>query len=121
MDFSIDSIDHVQLAAPARCEAEARRFYGDLLGMREIEKPAELKARGGCWFQCGSQQIHIGVEKDFRAARKAHPAFRVKSLDSLRERLIAHGVAIREDGGTIPGVQRFHCDDPFGNRLEFLD
>src|SRR5262245_12767720 len=96
MGFEIEGIDHVQLAAPPGCESEARRFYGDILGMKEIEKPAPLRSRGGCWFHCGVHEVHIGVEQDFRPARKAHPALRVRSLPKLRERLTQHGVRVRE-------------------------
>ena len=85
----ITHIDHIQLAAPVGCEAAARDFYGEILGLREIEKPAPLRARGGCWFQCGDQQLHIGVEAAFQAAKKAHPAFAVADLDALRESLVA--------------------------------
>ena len=113
-------LDHIQLAAPPGCEAAARRFYGELLGLPELEKPASLWARGGCWFQVGEQQLHIGVESDFRAARKAHPAFAVQDLDGLRKKLAAQGVKITEDGA-LPGVRRFYAEDPWGNRLEFLE
>lgn len=67
-------MDHVQVAAPRGCEDEARRFYGVLLGLEEIDKPEELRARGGVWFRCGEQQLHIGVEDGFAPAKKAHPA-----------------------------------------------
>jgi hypothetical protein len=78
-------IDHIQIAAPQGCESAAKEFYGTLLGMKEIEKPPVLRARGGCWFQCGSQQLHIGVDRNFQPAKKAHPAFAVLHLDELRE------------------------------------
>jgi catechol 2,3-dioxygenase-like lactoylglutathione lyase family enzyme len=113
-------IDHIQLAAPKGCEAAAREFYGLILGLREIEKPASLRGRGGCWFQCGDQQLHIGVEADFRAAKKAHPAFAVTDLAKLRESLAAHAVKITEDDA-LAGTQRFFAEDPWGNRLEFLE
>jgi catechol 2,3-dioxygenase-like lactoylglutathione lyase family enzyme len=113
-------IDHVQLAAPKGCEAAAREFYGSILGLTEIEKPASLRARGGCWFQCGEQQIHIGVEAAFQPAKKAHPAFAVAELGKLRESLVAHGVKITEDD-SLPGTRRFFAEDPWGNRLEFLE
>ncbi len=119
MSFRI-VLDHVQIAAPEGCEAAARDFYGGLLGMREIEKPEPLRARGGCWFQCGSQQLHIGVEKDFRPAKKAHPAFAASNLDELRQALRARGIKVTDDT-SIPGVRRFHTEDPWGNRLEFLE
>ena len=120
MKSRIAHLDHLQLAAPEGCEAAARDFYGALLGMREIEKPEPLRARGGCWFECGTQQLHIGVEKDFHPAKKAHPAFAATNLDSLRQALLARGVRVTDDT-TIPGVRRFHTEDPWGNRLEFLE
>lgn len=120
MNAVIARIDHIQMAAPKSCEAAARKFYGEILGLREIEKPALLRSRGGCWFQCGDQQLHIGVEADFRPAKKAHPAFAVADLEKLRATLLAHGVGIAEDDA-LPGVQRFFAEDPWGNRLEFLE
>jgi catechol 2,3-dioxygenase-like lactoylglutathione lyase family enzyme len=113
-------IDHIQIAAPEGCESAARDFYGSVLGMKEIEKPAVLHARGGCWFECGSQQLHIGVERDFRAAKKAHPAFAVFHLDGLRETLQARGVTVIDDDN-LPGARRFYAEDPWGNRLEFVE
>lgn len=113
-------IDHIQLAAPKGCEAVAREFYGSILGMREVEKPASLRARGGCWFQCGDQQVHIGVEAAFQPAKKAHPAFAVSDLGKLRESLLAHGIKITEDD-SLPETKRFFAEDPWGNRLEFLE
>jgi catechol 2,3-dioxygenase-like lactoylglutathione lyase family enzyme len=120
MNPRVARIDHIQIAAPAGCESAARDFYGSLLGMKEIEKPPLLRARGGCWFECGSQQLHIGVERDFRAARKAHPAFAVINLDELREALKDRGVAVVDDDN-LPGARRFYAEDPWGNRLEFVE
>ncbi len=117
---TVVSLDHVQLAAPAECEPAARRFYGEILGFSELVKPEPLRSRGGCWFQCGTQQVHIGVEADFRPARKAHPAFRVSGLETLRERLRSRGIAVRDDDAS-PGIRRFYADDPWGNRLEFFE
>jgi len=105
-------IDHVQVAAPPGCEAEARAFYGGVLGLREVEKPKALQARGGVWFE----RLHVGVEEDFRPARKAHPAFVVDDLDALSTRI---GAVEWDDA--VPGVRRFYASDPFGNRLEFLE
>jgi catechol 2,3-dioxygenase-like lactoylglutathione lyase family enzyme len=113
-------IDHIQIAAPEGCETAARDFYGSLLGLEEIEKPQMLRARGGCWFQCGSQQLHIGVEKPFHAAKKAHPAFLVPRMDELRDALKKRGVPVVEDDA-IPGTRRFYAEDPWGNRLEFVE
>ena len=120
MNLGVARIDHIQIAAPEGCESWAREFYGSILGMKELEKPPILKQRGGCWFQCGSQQLHIGVEQDFRPARKAHPAFAVFDLDELRERLQSAGVPVIEDGA-LPGTRRFYAEDPWGNRLEFVE
>lgn len=116
----IARIDHIQLAAPKGCEPAARDFYGSILGLPEIKKPASLRARGGCWFQCGDQQLHIGVESDFRPAKKAHPAFVVTDLAKLRESLVAQAIKTTEDE-SLPGTHRFFAEDPWGNRLEFLE
>lgn len=118
--FAFDGIDHVRLAAPAGCEAEARAFYHGVLGMTEVEKPSRLRLRGGVWFQCGAQQVHIGIEPAFAPARKAHPAFVVRNLSALRRHLLAAGITLTDDGA-LPDVERFYVDDPFGNRLEFLE
>ncbi|MGI8552392.1 MAG: VOC family protein [Dehalococcoidia bacterium] len=112
-------LHHVQLAIPPRREAEVRSFYGDLLGLPEVPKPANLAARGGCWFSLGDRQIHLGVEQDFRPARKAHPAFQVQDIERLRARLVGAGVPVRDDE-PLPGYHRFYADDPFGNRIELL-
>lgn len=113
-------IDHIQLAAPKGCEDAAREFYGMVLGLPEIEKPEALRDRGGCWFECGGQQLHIGVEATFQPARKAHPAFAVQDLAQLRKVLAGRGVKITEDD-TLPSMKRFYAEDPWGNRLEFLE
>lgn len=113
-------LDHVQVAIPAGAEDEARAFYGALLGMTEIPKPAVMAGRGGCWFQCGAQQLHIGADVDFRAARKAHPALLVRGLTALRERLQAAGCAL-EPGEQLEGVDRWMVYDPFGNRVELVE
>jgi len=117
---SATALDHVQVAAPSACEDEARRFYGDVLGLDEIAKPPALRSRGGVWFRVGAQELHVGVEDPFTPATKAHPALRVADLDALRARLRAAGAVIAEDEGTIPGVRRFYTADPFGNRIELL-
>lgn len=112
-------LDQVQVAAPPDCESAARRFYGDLLGLTELEKPAALHGQGGLWFQIGQLQLHVGVEVDFRPARKAHPAFVVDNLDELAGQLAAAGATIKWDDA-ISGVRRFFSADLFGNRLEFI-
>ncbi len=118
--MGIVGLDHVQLAMPAGKEAEAHRFYCELLGFIEVEKPAVLAARGGCWFESGLVKIHLGVESDFRPARKAHPALLVDDLASLVRNLASAGVEIR-DGEQIDGYNRVHIDDPFGNRIELME
>lgn len=120
MEFVIKRIDHVQLAAPKGCEEEAREFFTGIFGMNEIEKPDELKKRGGIWFELPGFQIHVGVEEPFSPAKKAHPAFLVKKLDELKYRLKIRKVLFTEDNH-IPGVSRIHIHDPFGNRIEFLE
>jgi catechol 2,3-dioxygenase-like lactoylglutathione lyase family enzyme len=122
MLFSFIGIDHVQLAAPEGCEPEARKFFTGILGWVEIPKPESLKKRGGVWFQCGTHQIHIGVQKDFVPAVKAHPAFQVRHIDELRAYLIENNVQVIDDEArSDEGVKRFYLNDPFGNRLEFLE
>lgn len=115
----LPALHHLQLAMPPDREAEARAFYGDLVGLRELTKPPHLAARGGCWFALGGRELHLGVEQEFRPARKAHPALQVADLDALRARLAAAGVALRDDE-SLTGYRRFYADDPFGNRVEFL-
>jgi catechol 2,3-dioxygenase-like lactoylglutathione lyase family enzyme len=113
------ALDHVQVAIPAGGENAARAFYGTLLGMTEVSKPAALAVRGGCWFTAGSAVLHLGVEEPFAPARKAHPAFLVTELDSLFDSLTGAGYGCVRADGEIAGVRRFHTFDPFGNRIEF--
>jgi len=110
----------VQLAAPAGCEPQARRFFGELLGLSELDKPDRLRGRGGVWFAVGAQQLHIGVEESFAPARKAHPALSVlpAELDAMAERLESAGAPVTWDASL--GVRRFYTEDPWGNRLELL-
>lgn len=115
----ITALDHVQLAAPAGTEDTLRAFYTGPLHMTEIPKPPVLAARGGCWFATGTVQLHIGVETDFRPARKAHPGFRVTGIHALAQRLTHYGAPVIWDDN-LPGHDRFHSEDPVGNRLEFL-
>ena len=115
----IVGLDHVQVAIPAGGEDAARAFYGSLLGMAEVAKPAPLAVRGGCWFTAGSAVLHLGVEDPFRPARKAHPALLVTELDALFDALAGAGYECVPADGEIPGVRRFHTFDPFGNRIEF--
>jgi catechol 2,3-dioxygenase-like lactoylglutathione lyase family enzyme len=114
-------LDHVQIAAPPGCEAEARRFFGGVLGMAEVEKPEPLRPRGGVWFEAGDRQLHIGVEDPFSPATKAHPAFRVgrQELDRLAAALAEAGEKVEWDD-SLPGVRRFYTADPWGNRIELL-
>ena len=115
----LDGIDHVQIAAPPGCEVAARRFFGEVLGLTEIDKPEPLRSRGGVWFRVGPQQLHVGVELDFAPARKAHPAFTVSDYDGLLRRLRTAGVTAEEDD-TLPGVRRCFVEDPWENRIELL-
>ncbi len=117
---SVLGIDHVQVAAPEGCEPEARAFYGGLLGLEELVKPESLQGRGGCWFRAGAQELHVGVDRPFAPARKAHPGLVVSDLDELAGRLAAAGVTVEADDA-LPGAKRFHASDPFGNRLEFRE
>ncbi len=120
MSGGVAGIDHVQLAAPPGCEEEARGFFGGVLGLEEIPKPESLRARGGVWFRCGDQELHLGVEEGFAPARKAHPALSVRGLEDLRTRLVGAGVDAVDDD-SIPHLRRVYAHDPFGNRLEFVE
>ena len=111
------TVDHVQLAMPAGREHIARAFYHGVLGMDEEPKPPPLAARGGCWFAAGGVHLHLGVDDDFRPARKAHPALVVRDLAGL---VSSAGLTVRWTD-EIPGVARCYVDDPFGNRLELID
>jgi catechol 2,3-dioxygenase-like lactoylglutathione lyase family enzyme len=115
----IKAIDHVQLAMPAGTEDAARAFYEGVLGIPEVPKPPNLAKRGGCWFERGALKIHLGVEEDFRAARKAHPAFIVEDLPALKQRIEASGYTYRTDEPMV-GYDRIYVEDPFGNRIELL-
>jgi|GEM_PF-623979 len=117
----IQGIDHIQLAMPRGKEAKGRAFYGELLGLREIPKPPELAKRGGLWFELpDGRGLHLGVEEPFLPAKKAHPAFRVTTLDALVARMCEAKHPVRWSF-EVPGVRRFHGEDPFGNRLEFQE
>ena len=118
--MTIYAIDHVQLAMPPGEEDRARAFYGGVLGMSETPKPPVLAARGGVWFEAGAVKVHLGVEQDFRPARKAHPAFLVEDLDVLEARCAENGSPISYDEPLV-GYRRLHVADPFGNRIELLE
>jgi catechol 2,3-dioxygenase-like lactoylglutathione lyase family enzyme len=118
--MSVRGLDHVQLAMPAGGEAAARRFYGEALGIPERAKPPELAGRGGCWFEDGALKLHLGVDPQFRPARKAHPGLVVDGLGELTARLAAAGFA-PEPGAALPGYDRVFVDDPFGNRIELME
>ncbi|MEW9500963.1 VOC family protein [Jeotgalibacillus marinus] len=120
MSFSFRGIDHVQLVSPKGKEDEARRFYTGVLGLEEIPKPENLRHRGGCWFICGPQEIHIGALEPFVAPKKAHPGFVVEGLQNLRQKLEEASFLIEEEE-PITGRDRMFLKDPFGNRLEFIE
>ncbi|MER6542468.1 glyoxalase [Streptomyces sp. NPDC001250] len=122
------AVDHVQLAAPPGSEPALRSYYVDVLGMTEIPKPPVLAARGGCWFQAGAVQLHLGIEDaragggkcHFRPAKKAHPGLRVTEIEAYATRLTSLGAPVTWDDN-LPGHLRFSSQDPVGNRLEFLE
>jgi catechol 2,3-dioxygenase-like lactoylglutathione lyase family enzyme len=118
--MKITALDHVQIAMPSGGEPLARDFYGRLLGLNEVQKPPQLSGRGGCWFGSPGVTLHLGVESEFRPARKAHPALRVQGYGELLERLSAAGVAVVRNE-ELPGVERSFVSDPFGNRIELIE
>lgn len=114
------AIDHVQLAMPPAGEERARDFYVGVLGLAEMAKPAELAARGGCWFENAAVRVHLGVERAFQPARKAHPAFRVNDLAALLARCRDRGASVYDEEQR-DGERRAYIDDPFGNRIELIE
>ena len=118
--MGIVSLDHVQLAMPQGQEEAARSFYSGLLGIPEVPKPPVLAARGGAWFETGPVRIHLGVERDFRAAKKAHPGLAFDDLEALVARLRTAGVQVIPDDAPTGGPPRYFTEDPFGNRIELL-
>jgi hypothetical protein len=118
--YEFARLHHAQLAIPPGGEGLARRYYGEILGMTELEKPPVLAARGGCWFRGGGLELHLGVERDFHAAAKAHPGILVQNLDALATRLADSGCDVGWDDN-FPGHRRFYSHDLHGNRLELLE
>jgi catechol 2,3-dioxygenase-like lactoylglutathione lyase family enzyme len=116
----IRRLDHILLAMPAGRESEAKKFYQGILGIPEATKPSELAARGGCWFEDGELKVHLGVEKNFAPARKAHPAFIVDDLAALISALVQAGFPISHDE-PLEGYDRIFVHDPFGNRIELME
>ncbi|MGY1718076.1 VOC family protein [Blastococcus sp. SYSU DS0552] len=114
------SLHHVLLAIPPGSEERCRSFYVDLLGMIELTKPPALAAKGGLWVRADGLELHLGVEVDFRPARKAHPGIRVADVEALAARLAAAGVPLVRDDTDFPGHRRIYAEDPVGNRLEFI-
>jgi len=113
-------IHHVQLAMPPNREGEARAFYAGLLGLPEVPKPLTSTGQGGAWFESDGVKIHLGVELDFRAARKAHPALLVKNLDETVSMLLASGVEFVA-AEPLDARPRGHIADPFGNQIELME
>jgi len=116
----VAAIEHVQLAMPPGKEAAAREFYEGVLGIPEVPKPPHLAKRGGAWFERGTLKIHLGVEADFRPARKAHPALLVVDLEGLIARLKEHSIKVIDDD-PLEGYLRVYVADPFGNRIELME
>lgn len=118
--FELLPLHHVQLAVPPGGEGACRAFWGGILGMRELEKPPVLAARGGCWFRGGGLEVHLGVEDPFTPAKNAHPGMLVAGIEGVAAALESAGHAVTWDDD-FPGHDRFYAADPFGNRLEFLE
>lgn len=119
MKIAFRRLNHVQVCVPRGAEEEARAFYGGLLGLEEIEKPRELRERGGLWFNVADIQLHVGVEETV-APSKRHPAFEVEGIEGVRKYLEQNGVRTRDEP-RLPGVARFFFFDPFGNRIELME
>ena len=115
----VERLDHVQLAMPAGAEDRATAFYEGVLGIPRVPKPPELAARGGCWFERDGLRVHLGVEEDFRPAKKAHPALAVHGIEDLCSALEVAGHPVRR-AEDVPGLPQWYVDDPFGNRIELV-
>jgi catechol 2,3-dioxygenase-like lactoylglutathione lyase family enzyme len=113
-------LHHVQLAMPPGEETAAVRFYGAILGLTQVSKPAELSPRGGVWFKDADLEVHLGVEEPFTPAVKAHPAFLVEDLETVRARVEAAGYRVM-DSVPLEGHERVYVRDPFGNRIELIE
>ncbi len=120
MAAMLTRLDHILLAIPPGAEDRCRPFYVGILGMTELKKPDVLAQRGGLWLRSGAVEIHLGVEAEFRPARKAHPALRVSDLDGLAQRFAKAGIDPKWDTD-VDDVRRFFAFDPVGNRLEFIE
>ncbi|HEY4771956.1 MAG TPA: VOC family protein [Steroidobacteraceae bacterium] len=120
MSARVRRLDHVQLAMPEGGEERARQFYQEALGIPEVSKPPYLAKRGGCWFEREGLKIHLGAERDFHPAKKAHPALEVEGLRHLAADLRARGYDVQPDT-RLEGYLRFYVHDPFGNRIELME
>ncbi len=117
MALDIKGIDHVQVAVPKALEAQSLAFYRNVLGLPEVEKPHELKSRGGAWFQLPNLQMHVGIDPDASPRSKRHVCFLVPDLPAARAKIMASGIAIEEES-IAEGLSRFFIRDPAGNRIE---
>ncbi len=117
--MTVIRLDHVQLAMPAGREEEAIAFYDGVLGIPQVPKPGHLAARGGCWFERGDLRVHLGVDRDFRPAKKAHPAFIVDDVRGVARAVVTAGFEV-DDDEPLDGFDRVYVSDPFGNRIELL-
>jgi catechol 2,3-dioxygenase-like lactoylglutathione lyase family enzyme len=120
MEGQLESLHHVQLAMPPGEEAAAVKFYADVLGLSQVDKPPQLAPRGGVWFRRGGLEVHLGVEEQFQPAHKAHPAFLVDGLESLRARIEEAGYRV-VDSVQLENYRRCYVRDPFGNRIELVE
>jgi catechol 2,3-dioxygenase-like lactoylglutathione lyase family enzyme len=117
MALRVSGIDHVQIAVPKALEAQCLKFYREIFAFPEVDKPAELRARGGAWFEVGALQMHIGVDPDASPKSRRHICFLTDDLARAKAFVLAQGIAI-ESEGVAEGLSRFFIRDPAGNRIE---
>lgn len=117
--IKIKRLDHIQICIPFDKEAEARDFYTNILGFKEIAKPESLLKNGGLWYELNEIQFHIGCENEVNQSKR-HPAFEVENLQNVKDYLVSKNVKIQEEIA-IPNINRFSFFDPFNNRVEFLE
>lgn len=120
MTFSFKGLDHIQITAPLDSEAETRRFFTEILGCKEIEKPETLKHFESLWFDIGTQILHVGLEENYHAEKRGHPAFEISNIAELMNHLKEYNIPFEEDYN-LPGARRFYTYAFFGQRMEFLE
>src|SRR2546430_14178101 len=114
------ALHHVNVTVPPELEAAAKEFYGLVLGLEQVPKPAAAR-QSGAWYQIGGNQLHLSVEdEENRPVSSRHVWFTVADLAEAETRVRNAGIEIIPDPRPAPGTQRFYVRDPGGNQLEIV-